>query len=216
MNRLGNAIKQRDAAREEALLSAEKLNKLQARSTVILFPHASDTPKSPHSAETLCFSAERTGVWCVTLKLWHRKVCYSLPCSGKMQQRSQALLHCLCRRRTSTRACCKLRRRPRPRRPRRRRRRTPLPGIRPSPVVPASQVGGRSHASTPHHAGAWRMTPLVAQQAAPSVPTGAWTASHDEHHARCETGKACKIVALRHAAVTTASHPRPCPGEGTT
>ncbi len=29
MNRLSNAIKQRDAAREEALLAAEKLNKLQ-------------------------------------------------------------------------------------------------------------------------------------------------------------------------------------------
>jgi hypothetical protein len=29
MTRLGNAIKQRDAAREEALLAAEKLNKLQ-------------------------------------------------------------------------------------------------------------------------------------------------------------------------------------------
>ena len=31
MTRLGNAIKQRDAAREEALLAGEKLNKMQAR-----------------------------------------------------------------------------------------------------------------------------------------------------------------------------------------
>ena len=31
MTRLGNAIKQRDAAREAALLAGEKLNKMQAR-----------------------------------------------------------------------------------------------------------------------------------------------------------------------------------------
>ena len=33
MNRLNNALRQRDAAREEALLAAEKLNKLQVWST---------------------------------------------------------------------------------------------------------------------------------------------------------------------------------------
>lgn len=37
MTRLGNAIKQRDAAREEALLAGEKLNKMQARLLGCLF-----------------------------------------------------------------------------------------------------------------------------------------------------------------------------------
>lgn len=39
MTRLGNAIKQRDAAREEALLAGEKLNKLQARSRMCMCVH---------------------------------------------------------------------------------------------------------------------------------------------------------------------------------
>ena len=47
MTRLSNAVKQRDAAREEALLAAEKLNKLQEDLDAGLLQQPAATPPLP-------------------------------------------------------------------------------------------------------------------------------------------------------------------------
>lgn len=50
MTRLSNAVKQRDAAREDALLAAEKLNKLQEDLDAGLLQPAAGPPAAPSAA----------------------------------------------------------------------------------------------------------------------------------------------------------------------